>query len=445
MKNYLFLSLFCLSFSLHADAQIITTVAGDSLIGYCCDSILATSASLDDPIGIALDKKGNLYIADRNNSQIRMVNTDGIIINIAGTGAAGYNGDSIPATSAKLNRPYGIATDTIGNIYFCDDGNFRVRKIDTFGIITTIAGTGTAGYNGDSIPAIAAEISGIAGTATDKYGNVYFSDGDNNRVRKINSAGIITTVAGTGLYLYNGDNIPAIAANINTPYGVTVDRNGNIYIGEENGNRVRKVDTTGIISTIAGNGHLGYNGDNINADSAELDQPVGITVDDQGIAYIADAYNFRLRKVTTDGIITTIAGTGAPGYNGDNIPATLAEIGLPVSTAIDPAGNIYIADFGNSRIRKITSTERVYPIPNATTGITVYPNPLVDYATFVASNPNGENRCLTIFNEQGQAVQQYNFASSTARIERKGLPAGFYYYQLRGANNGIANGKLLIS
>ncbi len=220
-----------------------------------------------------------MYIGDRDNNRIRKVNTAGIITTIAGNGLIGYSGDDSLAINAKIDQPYGVAVDGSGNVYFVDAANSRVRKVNTSGIITTIAGTGTstsmgipigAGYNGDNIVATTAELNHPVGIALDVSGNIYITDPGNNRVRKVNTSGIITTIAGTGAEIDSGDNGLATAAGLYIPYAITLDGNGNIYIGEDDGNRVRKVNTSGIITTIAGTGTADFSGDGGQATDAEL-------------------------------------------------------------------------------------------------------------------------------------------------------------------------------
>ena len=357
-KQSLLIAALLILINLLGHAQIITTVAGTGTEGYNGDNITATSAQLFGPISVALDDLGNIYIADIFNNRIRKVDAiSGIITTIAGTGTMGYNGDNIAATSAQLFYPGGVAFDASSNLYISDYYNERIRKVDAItGIITTIAGTGTAGYNGDNIAATSAQLDGPCKVAFDVSGNIYISDYYNERIRKVDAiTGIITTIAGTGTAGYNGDNIAATSAQLNGPWGVAIDASGNVYFGDTYNERVRKINvSTGIITTIAGTGTEGYNGDNILATSAQLNNPQGITLDTSGNIYIGDLHNYRIRKIdANNGIITTIAGTGTSGYNGDNIAATSAQLSDPFGVAIDSLGNIYITDRGNNRIRKI--------------------------------------------------------------------------------------------
>jgi sugar lactone lactonase YvrE len=347
---------------------IISTVAGNGTAGYNGDGIAATSAELNRPILAAVDSAGNTYIADNGNGRIRKVSAGtGLISTVAGTGITGYNGDGIAATSAELNGVNSIAVDGAGNIYIADYWNERLRKVSaSTGQISTVAGNGTAGYNGDGIAATNAEFSGLDGIAVDSAGNIFVADYSNNRIRKVSaSTGLISTVAGTGVGGFNGDGITAISAELNSPFGVALDSSGNIYISDLGNERIRKVSvSTGLISTVAGIGTPGYNGDGIAATSAEFYFPSGIAVDSAGNIYIADYVNQRIRKVdASTGLISTMAGngdvnggTGGGYYNGDGISATRAELNNPFGVALGSAGDIYISDGGNERIRKVSAS-----------------------------------------------------------------------------------------
>ena len=336
----------------------ISTIAGTGEQGYSGDGGPATRAQLGYSQGVTVDGAGNLYIADSDNHRIRKVDAaTGTINTIAGTGEQGYSGDGGPAARAQLGYPSGVAVDGAGNLYISDFRNNRIRKVDAAtGTISTIAGTGEQGYNGDGGPAIEAQFSQLHGVAVDAVGNVYVGDYWSHRVRKVDAVtGTISTIAGTGEQGYGGDGGPATQAQLRYPSGVTVDGAGNLYIADAGNHRVRKVEAaTGTISTIAGTGEWGYGGDGGPATQAQLRYPSGVTVDGAGNVYIADSWNNRIRKVSAfTGTISTIAGTGEWGYGGDDGPATQAQLGYPQGVAADGAGNLYISDFRNNRIRKV--------------------------------------------------------------------------------------------
>ena len=342
------------------NAQNITTIAGTGTAGYNGDGILATNAQFNGVQGLALDPAGNIYAADISNNRIRKITiSTGIISTIAGTGTGGYNGDGILATAAQINIPSALAFDNNGDLYFTDRSNSRIRKIITAtGIISTVAGTAATGYNGDGILATAAQLNNPNEVSFDASGDMYIADWLNNRVRKVNmSTGVISTIAGTGAAGYNGDGIAATAAQINGPCGITFDNAGNIYIAEYGGARVRKITIgTGLISTIAGTGSFGYNGDGIAATAAQLNGCAYIKFDAAENMFIGDGINNRVREIIkSTGIISTIAGTGTVGYNGDGIPAATAQLNRPFYILFDqPKCNMYIADYYNNRIRLIS-------------------------------------------------------------------------------------------
>jgi sugar lactone lactonase YvrE len=335
---------------------IINTVAGISTgaAGYTGDGAAATSAELNGPFGVALDGAGNLYIADSGNSRVREVTVaNGIINTVAGNGTYGYSGDGGAATSAKISAPYGVALDTNGNLYIADSNNSVIRKVAS-GVIATVAGNGI-GYAGDGGPATGALIKYAYGAAVDASGDLYIADAANNRIRKVATNGTITTVAGTGTAGYSGDGGPATSAELNGPAGVLVDGAGNLYISDTGNSRVREVVANGTIATVAGNGTAAFSGDKGPATSASLSFPYGLAMDTAGNLYIADTYNSVIRKVATNGTITTVAGDNVPGYSGDGGSPTAAQLDFPYGLAVDGSGNLYIADSSNNRIREVSS------------------------------------------------------------------------------------------
>ncbi len=353
MKKYLCLLLLLLP--VVGGAQIITTIAGTGSTSFSGDGVAATIAGIPNPIGGAFDRYGNYYFADGlNSNRIRKITvSSGLITTVAGNGAGGFNGDSIAAITSKLYRPQAVVFDTIGNFYIADKDNHRIRKVDiSTGLITTIAGTGVGGFSGDGGPATAAKILGPNDICLDKFGNLYVADLGNHRLRKISTAGIISTFAGPGASAI-GDGGAATDALINAPQGVTSDYIGNIYIADASTCRIRKVDTLGIISTIAGNGSYIYAGDGIPATSANIN-PIKITFDYFRNLIIADSYNKRVFKVDTSGILYCIGGNGSTGFSGDGGGATAASIDYPGGVSFDFCNNLYVTDINNRRIRKIT-------------------------------------------------------------------------------------------
>jgi len=347
--------------SLSPAAGIYNTVAGTGINNYFGNGGLAISADLDYPEGAAVDASGNLYIADTYNFVVRKVSaSSGIITTVAGNHTEGYSGDGGLATNAMLSYPDSIAVDSSGNLYIADSVNNRIRKVTaSSGIITTVAGNGTAGYSGDGGQATSAEIDEPQGVAVDSSGNLYILDTLNYRIRKVQaSTSAITTVAGDGIQGYSGDGEQATNAEIN-PGGIAVDASANLYIADSGNDRVRKVTAfTGIISTVAGDGTAGYSGDGELATSAEINDPSSVAVDAVGNLYIADNSNHRIRKVmSSTGDITTVAGIGATGLHGKCAAsglgglATNAEICYFTGIAVDSAGDFYLAGgYGASEV-----------------------------------------------------------------------------------------------
>lgn len=375
MKQYLYsaITVVCISAAhLCAHAQTITTVAGNGILGQLGDGGAATSAELFYPSGVTVDGTGSIYISDVNPN-IRMVASTGIISNFAGNGTFGYTGDGGLATAAEIGANK-IASDASGNVYIANANS--VRKISTTGIITTVAGSSTPGFSGDGGPATAALLDGVFGLAIDAAGNIFIGDVNNFRVRKINTTGTITTYAGNGTAGNSGDGGMAVAAQIQDPTGLAVDGAGNLYIADNISNVIRKVTTSGTISTVAGTGTAGYTGDGGVATNATLDHASGVVVDGAGNLFIADLNNNVIRKVTAAGIISTYAGNGTSGFSGDGGPAAACELSQPNALALDGSGNMYVADNQNSRIRKISSAPNGIAQSTAPAKrLFVYPNP----------------------------------------------------------------------
>jgi uncharacterized protein (TIGR03437 family) len=330
----------------------LTVVAGNGKPGFSGDGGPATHASLNTPIGVALDAAGNLFIADEFNQRIRRVGTDGTIATIAGTGGQGFGGDGGPATAAPLLYPYGGVVDKAGSYYFADALNHRIRKVAADGTISTVAGNGTAGFSGDGGSALNAQITTPNAVTMDAAGNLLISDTGNHRVRKVSAGGTISTIAGNGTAGFSGDGGPAAGASLNTPHGVAADAAGNVYITDQVNERVRKVAPDGTITTFAGTGVEDFTGDGGPAKNAALNFPFYVAADTAGNVYIADTNNFRVRKVGADGNIATIAGNGGT-FSGDGGSAIGAVLNYPSNVAVDGKGNIYVADTGNDRVRKV--------------------------------------------------------------------------------------------
>jgi sugar lactone lactonase YvrE len=328
-------------------AGVITTVAGTGLPGFSGDGGRATSAALFEPFGVAVDGAGDLFIADNANQRVRKVGPAGVITTVAGIGTNGFSGDGGRATSAALSDPDGLAVDGAGDLFIADHGNSRVRKVNPAGVITTVAGNGTQGFSGDGGRATRAALYGPSGVALDRAGDLFIADSRNSRVRKVDPAGVITTVAGGGT---GGDGGPATSAAVDAG-GVALDAAGDLFIG--GGSRVRKVDRAGVIRTVAGNGTDGFSGDSGPATSATLESSGGLAVDGAGDVFIADTYNNRVRKVDQAGIITTVAGNGSDTFSGDGGRATAATLDDPGGVAVDGAGDLFIADTRNGRVRKV--------------------------------------------------------------------------------------------
>jgi sugar lactone lactonase YvrE len=338
-----------------AEATLTTVAGGGKHLG---DGGPATSAAFCGPTDVARDAAGNVYISDTGvycsgpgGVTVRKVDPHGTITTVAGTGEEGYSGDGGPATKAQLNFPFAVAVDREGNLFISDESNLRIRKVNKDGIITTFAGTGKGGYSGDGGPATKARLTDTGGITFDAQGNLYLAD--YTRVRKIDPSGTITTVAGTGRAGFSGDGGPATEAKL-TAYDVAVDGQGNIYITDLDNQRIRKVDKDGIITTIAGSGKKGYSGDGGPATEAALKDPWGIAIDGEKNVFFTDHHNRVVRKVDPSGKITTVAGTGEAGFNREEGPAAKVMLNDPLGLFFDEdSGVLYITDTFNARIRAV--------------------------------------------------------------------------------------------
>jgi sugar lactone lactonase YvrE len=427
-----------------ANAQYtINTIAGIATLGFSGDNGQASLAELNAPTAVTVDGLGNIYIADFLNVRIRKINTNGIISTIAGNGTQGFSGDNGLATSAQIDLPSGLAIDTIGNVYFCDQSS-RVRKISTAGVITTIAGTGTAGYSGDNGMATAAQLNNPSDIEVDVFGNIFIADKLNHRIRKINSSGIISTIAGTGTAGYSGDNGQATSATLNLPYNVKVSTSGSIYINDKFNSRIRKINSNGIITTIAGNGSQAFSGDGGQATTAAINYPNGIAIDSLGNIYISDTQNYRIRKVNINGIINSIAGYGAigiggGGFSGDGGNADTAKLNGNGGITVDKFGKVYFAD-QQSRIRKLTpSTVSSISNANQYKDISVYPNPAINTFTIInITHPT----TIRFYDTIGKLIIEKQ-TESNLTIDTSTLTQGVYILETED-RNGKAFNKVLI-
>lgn len=460
MKKLLILSFFTFSFPFfnYAQTYTISTIAGNGVYNYSGDGGQATLAELYLPQGVAVDRLGNIYIADNYNERIRMVNTVGIITTVAGNGygapsGGGFSGDGGQATNAEIHSPYGVVVDTNGNIYFADQENNRIRMVNTGGIISTIAGNGVSGYSGDGGQSTAAELNLPTRVVWDKSGNFYITDEWNNVVRKVNSGGIISTVAGNYSLGggYNGDGIAATTAQLYAPNGIAIASNGDMYIADYANYRIRMVNSVGIISTVAGIGATGYSGDGGQATAAEISGARDVMLDGLGNLFIAEELNSVIRMVNTSGVISPIAGNFAygQGFSGDGGPATAAELTDPWALTIDKSGNIYIADWNNERIRKLTSlTTSIDEITSSNENITTYPNPSCGKFTFLVNNGLGRESQveIKIYNVLGENVYSSRFNPvGPLSVDMSNNSSGIYLYKVIGVDGRlIGSGKLLI-
>jgi sugar lactone lactonase YvrE len=401
----------------------ITAFAGTGAAGFSGDGGPATSANMTRPYSVAANDQGDVYVVDAGNYRIRKVGASGTVTTVVGTGVRGFSGDGGPATSARI-WPCGVAVDGAGNLFIADCGNNRIRKVNADGIITTVAGTGARGFSGDGGPATSARLAAPPAIALDGNGNLFIVDQLNHRIRKVDADGIITTVAGTGARGFSGDGGLATAAQLQSPQSVALDPSGNLYIADTTNDRVRKVDNEGIITTFAGDGSRGYGGDGGPATSAQLHFPTGVVVQGSGNVFISDTANHAIRRVDASGRIETVA--GRPPFSdsyGDGGSAPYAALRQPAGIGLDAAGNLYIADVGNHRVRRVetsylwissgaapsrvgesfTYTLNVSGLPTTATGVKVTAAlaPEVAFAGATASQGSCGNNAGTVTCELG--------------------------------------------
>ncbi len=408
--------------------QIITTVAGGGSGG---DGGPATAASIYDPVGIAFDKAGNLYISEQLTHDIRKIDVAGIITTFAGNTSHGFSGDGGAATSAMLNQPCGITFDRHENLFIADAENHRIRKVNgATGIITTICGNGTAGYSGDGGAATAAVLNTPIGVLFDKAGNLYISSAT-GYIRKIDTIGRITAFAGTGSYGISGDGGPATLAQIYAG-PMCFDNSGNLLFCDPISGLIRKVNASGIISHVAGVvDSFAYNGDGIPAINSHI-LPNGIAAGSDGVIYVGDYWNKRLRTIDKNGIIHTISGNGIEATTGDGGLADTAELDNPAALAFDSCGNLYFTQIDNPRVRKVTYPYCGYlsveESKSCTSDLRFYPNPVGD-VLFIEGDVPLASVVLTDF--LGQVVyRQAGVRGGTLQVSMGNLPCGIYVLEV---------------
>ena len=405
------------------NCDFITTVAGNPTNAYYGDGGLAINAALNNPGGVAVDSAGNLFISDSGNNCIRKVDTNGLI-----------------TTVASILSPSGLLVDITGNLFVACVSGSVVVKVDTNGIVTTVAGGGSFGYWGDGGPATSAGLWNPAGVALDNKGVVYIADTQNYRIRRVDTNGIISTVTGNGLANFFGDGGPATNAAVSFPWGVMVDSARDLYIADQKNQRIRKVDANGIITTVAGHGNSFYSGDGGVATNAALNNPSSMTVDSAGNLFIADSSNNRIRKVDTNGIISTVAGNSGSGFSGYSGPAENMTLAFPSGVTMDNAGNVLIADQGNSRICKLTTTT---PSALPTMSLTlnqVATNNLGNYAVVISNSGGSVTSSVAALNmpafiiSQPQGLTVAADGSATLSVTAGGTGLLDYQWAFNGTN-----------
>jgi sugar lactone lactonase YvrE len=423
--TFLFCLLACAATRALGQDGIITTIAGSDVLGPGGDGGPATACEMYYPAGVAADPSGNVFISDMSNHMVRKISAStGIITMFMGGG-----------TEPKM--PAGIACDAAGNVYVADKFNNQVKKIEPTSFFSLAAGSGTTVFGGDGGPATNARLYRPADVAVDATGNLYIADTYHDRIRKVNTSGTITTIAGNGTQGFSGDGGDATAAALHYPTGVAADAAGNVYIADTYNHRIRKVSPDGKITTIAGSSAAGYGGDSGPATAARLLNPGDVVTGNDGSLYIADVNNNRIRKVSPAGIITTIAGNGIAGFSGDGGNAISAQLRFPAGIGLDASGNLYIADQANNRIRKVTNVTAVSDAdPEAK--IAIFPNPASDQITIHL--PASQYTSLAISNSVGVVVVNQVISQSDMQVDLAAMPPGIYFVALH-SQDGVVRKK----
>lgn len=440
LLNLIFLLLLCTAW---CQAQIIVPIAGSG--GSVDADGPATAVSLDYPLRIAFDDTGSLYICDCYHHKLRKVKPSyqGYMTTIAGNGVSGDWGDGGPASAAGLGALYDVAIDKKGNIFLADAFYNKIRKIDKNGIITTFAGTGVAGYNGDGIAATSAMLNTPFAVKVDDTGNVYIGDRSNYRLRKVDTFGVITTIAGTGVAGFSGDGGAATAAQTNGLISISLDSAGNVFFSDST--RVRKIAVDGTINTVAGNGVPAFYGDGGPATAASI-RPSAIFIEKSGVLYIADDINHRIRRVGVDGVISTIAGTGMAGNSGDWGPPLLATLCAPYGIAVNNDGDIYFSNLCSARVKMITNKDlaSVRSEANVLPAIVVVPNPAQGTIRVTLSGQWHGIVKITATNDAGKVITQFRGLPGTINECPDQLPPGVYVITATDNNEHTVSEKVIV-
>jgi hypothetical protein len=406
-------------------AQVIVTVAGTGINGYSGDGGPATNAKMSGPSSLVFDKNGNFYFTEEGNATIRKVTPSGLISRFAGNGTSGYSGDGGPAINAEIDGGGGLAVDKWNNIYLADGSNHCIRKITTDGVIHTIAGTGIAGYNGDGISALSAQLNQPQGVGVDDTGNVYICDRVNFRLRKVDTFGNISTIAGTGVMGFAVDGARADTAAINESWYVVADKNGDIFFMDKA--RIRKIAATDHkLSTIAGNGIVGgYSGDAGPATAAAIGTQY-FTFDSVGNLFLAEGGVCRIRKVTTDGTISTIVGNGLVGIDPEGVSLSVARVLSPTGIAFSPAGELYFTEKSGAKVRKITQAwDGVSEVNVKNAKLKIFPNP-ARHTVSISVRSEAEEASVAVADVTGAVVARKTITCNVAHTIATPWPKGIY-------------------
>lgn len=443
MKKILTLIFLLLLGTAWCRAQIIVPIAGSG--GTVDADGPATAVSLDYPLRIAFDDTGSLYICDCYHHKLRKVKPSyqGYMTTIAGNGVSGDWGDGGPASAAGLGALYDVAVDKKGNIFLADAFYNKIRKIDKNGIITTFAGTGVAGYNGDGIAATSAMLNSPHAVKVDDTGNVYIGDRYNFRLRKVDTFGVISTICGTGGCGFSGDGGPAVAAQTNGLMAIALDTSGNIFFSDTV--RIRKIGVDGTITTVAGNGVLAFSGDGGPATAASI-RPAAIFIEKSGVIYIADDINHRIRRVGVDGVISTIAGTGMAGISGDWGPPLLATLCSPQGIVLNKDGDIYFSNQCSARVKMITNKDLASVRSEATVlpAIVVAPNPAQGKIRVSLTGQWHGMVKITATNDAGKVITQFRGQSGSINECPDQLPPGVYVITATDNNDHTVSEKVIV-